>query len=265
MLDRLSAWTCVLAVLAVVAWLVLGAQEPDRARLTVAPRPAPSAAAVIVAVPDVGAARAAETTSGSVGASGAVVPLATGNAALVSAEWADNAGQATGIPLRALLGYAGASLRLASESPTCRLGWTTLAALGSIESGHGTHAGSAVDADGVVRPGILGPLLDDGTFEAMPDTDNGRGDGSPEWDRAVGPLQFIPATWQRWGADGNGDGVKDAQQIDDAALAAGRYLCHYGDLSSAESWRTAVFAYNHVDAYVNSVAATANEYAARAR
>jgi membrane-bound lytic murein transglycosylase B len=80
----------------------------------------------------------------------------------------------------------------------------------------------------------------------------------------VGPLQFIPSTWHRWGADGSGDGVADPQQIDDASLAAARYLCHYGDLTDAATWRTAVFAYNHVESYVDSVAATANQYAAQA-
>jgi membrane-bound lytic murein transglycosylase B len=80
----------------------------------------------------------------------------------------------------------------------------------------------------------------------------------------VGPLQFIPDTWASWGADGNADGVADPQQIDDAALAAADYLCSYGDLSIPATWRTAVFAYNHLDSYVDEVAATANAYAAAA-
>ena len=268
MLSRLWAWGCALAFLAVAGWLLVVAQAPERARLVAAPQPVPGTAAanpgVILTTPpaDVGEPGGAAGTSSVAG--GTVVPLPRGNAALVSAEWASGVAQATGIPERALLGYAGASLRLAHEAPACRLGWNTLAALGAIESGHGTHAGSAVDADGVVRPSILGPLLDGSAFDAIADTDRGRWDGNAEWDRAVGPLQFIPATWQRWGADGNGDGVANAQQIDDAALAAGRYLCSYGDLSVPGIWRTSIFAYNHVESYVNAVAATANEYAAQA-
>ncbi len=48
------------------------------------------------------------------------------------------------------------------------------------------------------------------------------------WQRATGPLQFIPSTWERWGSDGDGDGVADPQDIDDAAYAAARYLCASG-------------------------------------
>ena len=76
-------------------------------------------------------------------------------------------------------------------------------------------------------------------------------------------MQFIPSTWATWGSDGNGDGVADPQQIDDAALAAGRYLCEYGDLSDAANWRRAVFAYNHLESYVNAVADAARDYAER--
>ncbi|WP_166789233.1 MULTISPECIES: lytic transglycosylase domain-containing protein [unclassified Cryobacterium] len=184
-------------------------------------------------------------------------------AGLVSADWARAAASATGIPHRALLGYAGAALRLANEQPDCRLGWTTLAALGSIESDHGSHDGSAIGADGVAAPGIYGPLLDGSGYDVFVDTDAGRWDANTEFDRAVGPLQFIPATWDRWGADGNGDGTADPQQIDDAALATGRYLCDSGDLSAATAWRAAVYSYNHVESYVDSVAVAANGYAAR--
>lgn len=180
-----------------------------------------------------------------------------GNAALVSPDWAAATTSATGIPQRALVGYAGASLALSGENPQCHLGWSTLAALGWIESGHGTHAGSQIANDGVTTPAILGPALDGTVYAAVTSTGGGAG-----WDRAMGPLQFISSTWASWGADGNGDGTANPQQIDDAALAAGRYLCHYGDLSDPEIWRTAVFAYNHVTSYVDSVAAKANDYSA---
>ena len=181
-------------------------------------------------------------------------------AELVSVEWATSAAAATGIPLRALRGYAGAELRLAREQPGCGLGWTTLAALGSIESDHGRTRGSAIDAGGTTLPGVFGPVLEGTTYAAFRDTDSGKLDGDTGWDRAVGPLQFIPATWAVWGADGNADGVADPQQIDDAALSAGRYLCETSDLSTASSWRLAIYSYNHVDSYVDLVAATANSY-----
>ncbi len=56
-------------------------------------------------------------------------------------------------------------------------------------------------------PPVRGPALSGGAFSAIRDTDGGRYDGDPVWDRAVGPMQFIPGTWRIWGADGNGDGV----------------------------------------------------------
>ncbi|WP_448811395.1 lytic transglycosylase domain-containing protein [Agromyces bauzanensis] len=190
---------------------------------------------------------------------------ARGNAASVDPAWASEQAARIGIPLRALLGYAGAELAMRTEAPGCRIGWSTLAAIGNLESGHGTHAGSALDVAGVARPAIFGPELDGGDYERIDDTDGGRIDGTAATDRAVGPMQFIPSTWAEWGADGNGDGVADPQQIDDAALAAAGYLCHSGDLSDAAVWRTAVYSYNHVDAYVDAVADAANEYASRAR
>ncbi|MFB2583521.1 lytic transglycosylase domain-containing protein [Herbiconiux liukaitaii] len=183
---------------------------------------------------------------------------------LVDPAWADTVSRATGIPNRALLGYAGASLALSAADPDCGVGWNTLAALGAVESGHGTHGGSAIASDGGTAPAILGPDLDGTVYDRIDDTDGGRLDGDAGGDRAVGPLQFIPGTWAEWGADGSGDALADPQQIDDAALAAGRYLCHYGTLTDPATWRTAVFAYNHVESYVDLVAATANDYAARA-
>lgn len=190
--------------------------------------------------------------------------VTTGNADLVDPGWAARTSAATAIPLRALLGYAGAELAMASEAAGCNIGWSTLAALGRIESAHGTYTGSVVGDDGVTRPGIFGIDLAGGSSARITDTDEGRWDGKADIDRAVGPMQFIPATWEIWGADGNGDGVRDPQHIDDATLAAARYLCHYGDLSSPDSWRRAIFAYNHLDTYVDAVAQAANDYARRA-
>ncbi len=78
-------------------------------------------------------------------------------------------------------------------------------------------------------------------------------------------MQFIPSTWATWAADGNGDGRGDPNQIDDAALAAGRYLCHSGDLSDPARWRQAIYSFNHSDAYVVDIANLANAYTARAQ
>lgn len=168
---------------------------------------------------------------------------------------------ALGIPDVAVAAYRGAADRLARDQPGCHVPWTLIAGIGRVESGHAR--GGRVDAAGRTVPLILGPVLD-GTLAgnaAVHDTDQGRFDGDPVWDRAVGPMQFLPATWERWGADGNGDGVADPHNIRDAALGAGRYLCSGGgDLSQDGPARAAVFSYNHSDAYVDTVLAWAHAY-----
>ena len=91
------------------------------------------------------------------------------------------------------------------------------------------------------------------------DTDHGQYDGD-HLDDAVSPMQFIPSTWAQAGQDGNKDGAKDINQIDDAALAAAMYLCDVGgDLSLAQNWITAISACNDSVDYNNKVAAAANQ------
>ncbi|GAA4814035.1 lytic transglycosylase domain-containing protein [Nocardioides caeni] len=178
--------------------------------------------------------------------------------------WLGRTAAATGIPERALAAYARAHLQILDEQPDCAVAWNTVAALGAVESGHGTFGGAQLGADGRPSPEIRGPALDGGDFAAIRDTDGGSLDGDTTWDRAVGPLQFIPSTWADWAADGNRDGTADPDQIDDAALAAGRYLCHSGELDTPEAWQRAVFSFNHSDAYVADIAGLANSYAVAA-
>ena len=117
------------------------------------------------------------------------------------------------------------------------------------------HAGSRLNANGVAKPAILGPRLD-GSHETarLRDSDAGLLDGDQRFDRAVGPMQFIPSTWAEVGVDADGDGRRNPQDVDDAALAAAVYLCSGGeDLSTDEGRRSAVHRYNHSDAYVDLV------------
>ncbi len=187
--------------------------------------------------------------------------------ARAAAEWVDAIARASGIPAPALQGYADATLTLDREDPGCRLGWTTLAGIGAIESGHGTHGGSALDEDGRAFPAIIGPALDGVGFAAIRASELSVAlDGDPLWQHAVGPMQFLPDTWERWGADGDVDGREDPQDIDDAALAAGRYLCAgSGDLETADGWHRAVLSYNHDEEYVTAVLARADAYATASR
>jgi hypothetical protein len=89
---------------------------------------------------------------------------------------------------------------------------------------------------------------------AIADTDQGKYDGNTKWDRAVGPMQFIPGSWNAFGADGNGDGVKDPHNVFDASRAAADYLCSNGsNLSTPQGLVQAVLRYNHSMDYVNTV------------
>jgi hypothetical protein len=167
-----------------------------------------------------------------------------------------------GIPQVALQAYGYAELALAQSEPGCRLTWTTLAGIGRIESNHGRSHGAVLLADGRSNPPVVGLPLDGGPGrKEIKDTDSGELDGDPVYDRAVGPMQFIPTTWQKWATDGDGDGRSDPYDIDDAALAAGRYLCAGGrNLSNGDGWWNAILSYNQVDAYVRDVFAAADEY-----
>jgi membrane-bound lytic murein transglycosylase B len=176
----------------------------------------------------------------------------------VSAAWVSQVASSAGIPEAAVRAYAGATLRANRDDPGCHLGWTTLAGIGWVESQHGTIGGRVLANDGRPDPPVFGPPLDGRRGLAAIRTRGG------VWERAAGPLQFLPSTWQRWAADGDGDGVLDPQDLDDASLAAGRYLCSAGgDLETGEGWVAAVRAYNHADAYVRAVYEAASAYASR--
>jgi membrane-bound lytic murein transglycosylase B len=184
------------------------------------------------------------------------------------AQWVASVSSATGIPARAVQAYGDATLELATEDPSCHLGWPTLAGIGWIESGHGTHGHATLGPDGVPSIPIVGPALDgtNGTAAIHATAQSTQWHGDPMWDHAVGPMQFIPSTWARWGADGDGDGVANPQDIDDAALAAGRYLCAGNrDLSTWDGWDAAVLSYNRSEAYAQKVFARAQAYAGRAQ
>lgn len=146
------------------------------------------------------------------------------------------------------------SLASATASPTCHLQVSLLAAIGQVESG-GTGPG-VIDEHHRVVPAMIGPRLDGTRFDGVPDTDRGLLDGDPFWDRAVGPMQLLPATWRAVAVDMDGDGRRDPQDVYDAAGAAMLYLCADGrDLSTEEGLRAAVLAYNHSVRYLALVLA----------
>src|SRR5215207_168968 len=168
------------------------------------------------------------------------------------------------IPALTLRAYREAAAWAAGFDPGCRLPWTILAGIGRIESNHGLFGGAATrfSAAGTVSPRITGPPLDGNGVAAIPDSDGGRWDGDATWDRAVGPMQFIPTTWRSLGRDGNGDRVADPNNLFDAAVSAAGYLClgGVGDLSDPARLRQAIYSYNHSWAYVDTVLGWARLY-----
>ncbi|MGA5178689.1 lytic murein transglycosylase [Streptomyces pseudogriseolus] len=158
----------------------------------------------------------------------------------------------SGIPATVLRAYRAAETSVARTDPGCRLPWELLAAIGKVESGQAR--GGAVDRDGTTLGRITGPALDGRGFALIRDTDGGAHDGDTVYDRAVGPMQFLPSTWARWGTDGSGDGRADPNNIFDAALAAGHYLCAGDrDLRRPPDLDRAILSYNHSRAYLRLV------------
>lgn len=98
--------------------------------------------------------------------------------------------------------------------------WYILAAVGKVESDHGANMG----------PSTAG---------------------------AMGPMQFLPSTWETAGVDGDGDGVANIMDPRDAIPAAAGYLKTGG---APQDWYAALFSYNHADWYVIKVLGVAEGY-----
>jgi membrane-bound lytic murein transglycosylase B len=168
----------------------------------------------------------------------------------------------TELPLVVLDAYYKAAQRLAGDRPECGISWWGLAGIGYIESGHGTFGGAVVLPNGDLTRPIIGiPLNGTNNTAVIGDSDGGFYDGDPSFDRAVGPMQFIPQTWESWKRDGNDDGRFDPQNIYDAAYAAAAYTCAGGPMRSDEDLRRGYFSYNHDAGYVEVVLARAKSYA----
>ena len=169
----------------------------------------------------------------------------------------------TAVPPVALGAYHRAAAVLAEAAPSCELEWSLLAAIGQVESGHGERSGSSLGAGGVSRPAIISPAIDAPVRgDRLPDTDAGELDGRADQDRAVGPMQLLPGVWVAAAVDGDGDGRRDPQDIDDAALAAGVLLCASApELSSPAGSRQALRQYNATRGYVDLVQRLSAAYA----
>ncbi|WP_285729766.1 hypothetical protein [Nocardiopsis sp. ATB16-24] len=172
--------------------------------------------------------------------------------------------QVEGIDQTLLRAYFMAEQRTEEISPGCKgMTWTLVAAVGYIETKHATYSSSdrgnvdrTIAENGDVSPPIVGIALNGrNRTQAIPDTDGGELDGDEEWDRAVGPMQFIPGSWRSYGQDGNDDGKKNPQNVFDATAAAVGHLCRSGgnDLTTEAGLKRAIMGYNNSLEYYEDV------------
>ena len=251
---RIAAVTgCAVAACAAVAGGLVTAAALRPAAAAVHPQPV----ALARPVGSASSSSASVATPVEVGApvTSAVPPSASSSARSVTPDNAPILGLAAdGIPSIALLAYEQAATREAALRPACGLTWPLLAAIGRVESNHGRFAGAVLHADGLSTPRIIGIALNGHGTALIRDTDHGRLDGDTVYDHAVGPMQFIPSTWARWGVDANHDGVKDPFNIFDATAAAADYLCAAGrNLTTAAGQEVAIRSYNDSDSYIATV------------
>jgi hypothetical protein len=178
------------------------------------------------------------------------------------AAWAAGVAASTGIPARAVQGYGYAELVLQSETPSCHLDWNTLAGIGMVESDQGRYGGASLAADGTETKPVIGPALNGSAGNRnLPAADHGVLTGDSVYDHAVGPMQLLPETWYQFAQPGT-----NPQNIDAAAIAAGRYLCADGrNLATAAGWWAAVLAYNQATSYADLVFHYADTYATDSR
>lgn len=141
-------------------------------------------------------------------------------AAAATASGAASEATASGIPVNFLKLYRAAAA-------TCSgLPWPVLAAVGQVESGHGSNMG-------------------------------------PSSSGAMGPMQFLPSTFAAYAVDGDGDGDKDIWDPADSIFSAARYLCANGAGAGPRGLYTALWHYNHEDWYVQLVIRVAGQIAVK--
>src|SRR5579875_2937184 len=129
-------------------------------------------------------------------------------------------------------GLYAAAYEAASTAVCPNLPWQVLAAIGTVESHNGLSSSAGVHS-GASMAG------------------------------AQGPMQFLPSTFESYANPVPAFGVDPASPYDpvDAIFAAARYLCANGG-GNLRTLPSAVFAYNHADAYVSTVLTLAQAYGA---
>jgi murein DD-endopeptidase MepM/ murein hydrolase activator NlpD len=180
---------------------------------------------------------------GRLAALGAAVLAAFVAVFVVVLSGAGPAGAASGLGERgpsatALMDICGAGLRdcplletYRAAARTCAgLDWAVLAAVGKVESDHGRSPALGVHSGA-----------------------NAAG--------AMGPMQFLRATWDAFKTPAPGHLIPDVYDIADAIYTAARYLCHLGaGTSDVGRLRIAIVGYSPSQAYVDQVLAVSASY-----
>ena len=119
-----------------------------------------------------------------------------------------------------------------------------------VESRHGTFGGSTLLVTGGTSQRIVGiPLDGDEQHRAHPRHRRRRARRRPGLRPRRRPMQFIPSTWRRYAADGNGDGDADPNNIYDAAPPRPVTCARPARCRRTTSMTRGFFSYNHSDAY----------------
>jgi len=155
--------------------------------------------------------------------------------------------------------YVRAAATMNNEPPECALDWASIGAVARVESQHGTYLGRSVLASGDLDSPLLGLLLDGSGVAVVGDTDNGALDGNASFDRALGPMQFLPRTWRIFEVDGDRDGDTDPQNMYDATATAAAYLCNIAQTKGTADFSERLLGYNASNSYVLRVISTATD------
>lgn len=185
-----------------------------------------------------------------------VATIAVPLLAIMGGGAAPPVGAWSGIPGRALTAYR------ATDGWCDGLRWQLVAAIGQVESGHGTFGGAALDEEtGEAVPWIFGPPLNGSPgVQSIPiGSWLGWWGLTGPWQQAVGPMQFLPSTFDSWAVDADEDGTTNPHDIDDAAASAANYLCG-GTEGAIDDERAAVLRYNNSASYADEVLAIADSF-----
>ena len=133
---------------------------------------------------------------------------------------------------------------LAQDYPGCDPSVAVIAAIGNQESNHGRHGGASVQPGSYdVRPKIFGDPVNSSTYQGA---------------RAMGPMQFMPPTWETLGWDFEAqEPGGDPHNYRDAVAASMRHLCETSPMVTDVDIRHSIASYYGADrdGYADSVLA----------